>query len=189
MKTPLGFRYAGVHAGLKPVRRDVALIASEVPAAAAGCFTTNLAKATLVNDQFVDVTIRLNADNTLDVIHNGTTYFDHVPLDAQGYTPMAGASFLFGARTGGEFERTVLDNVAIIVNGQATAPPAQAQFTSITKQGNNIVITWTGSGTLQESSSLTAPATWTPVAGNPSGTYTTPAATTENKFYRIATSQ
>ena len=121
--------------------------------------------------------------------HNGTTYFDHVPLDAQGYTPMAGASFLFGARTGGEFERTVLDNVAIIVNGQATAPPAQAQFTSITKQGNNIVITWTGSGTLQESSSLTAPATWTPVAGNPSGTYTTPAATTGNKFYRIATSQ
>src|SRR5262249_13346853 len=45
MKTPLGFRYAGVHAGLKPVRRDVALITSEVPAAAAGCFTTNLAKA------------------------------------------------------------------------------------------------------------------------------------------------
>jgi len=144
--------------------------------------------ATLVNNQFVDVTIRLNADNTLDVIHNGTTYFDHVPLDVQGYTPLAGASFLFGARTGGEFEQTVLDNVSIIVNGQATAPPAQAQFTSITKLGDNIVITWTGSGTLQETSSL-APATWTPVAGNPSGSYTTPAATSGNKFYRIATAQ
>jgi glutamate N-acetyltransferase / amino-acid N-acetyltransferase/acetylglutamate kinase len=50
MKTPLGFRYAGVHAGLKPVRRDLALIASEVPAAAAGCFTTNLAKAAPIVD-------------------------------------------------------------------------------------------------------------------------------------------
>ncbi|HMP60227.1 MAG TPA: bifunctional glutamate N-acetyltransferase/amino-acid acetyltransferase ArgJ [Gemmatales bacterium] len=38
-----GFRYAGVHAGLRPdpTRRDVALIVSDRPAAAAGVFTQN----------------------------------------------------------------------------------------------------------------------------------------------------
>src|SRR5438552_1640564 len=35
MHTPLGFRFAGVHAGLKPLRRDVALTASPEPAAEA----------------------------------------------------------------------------------------------------------------------------------------------------------
>jgi acetylglutamate kinase len=50
MKTPLGFRFAGVHAGLKPVRRDVALIASDVPAACAGCFTQNRAAAAPIID-------------------------------------------------------------------------------------------------------------------------------------------
>src|SRR5690348_6139664 len=50
MQVPLGFTFAGAHAGLKPVRRDVALIASDVPAAAAGCFTTNLAAAAPVVD-------------------------------------------------------------------------------------------------------------------------------------------
>ncbi|HEY1555648.1 MAG TPA: bifunctional glutamate N-acetyltransferase/amino-acid acetyltransferase ArgJ [Kofleriaceae bacterium] len=50
MELPLGFTFAGAHAGLKPVRRDVALVASDVPAAAAGCFTTNLAAAAPVVD-------------------------------------------------------------------------------------------------------------------------------------------
>ena len=50
MQLPIGFRYAGVHAGLKPVRRDVALIASDVPAACAGRFSTNLAAAAPIVD-------------------------------------------------------------------------------------------------------------------------------------------
>ena len=45
MQTPLGFTFAGAAAGLKPVRRDVALVVSDTPCAAAGCFTTNLAAA------------------------------------------------------------------------------------------------------------------------------------------------
>ncbi|HMF14388.1 MAG TPA: bifunctional glutamate N-acetyltransferase/amino-acid acetyltransferase ArgJ, partial [Gemmataceae bacterium] len=38
-----GYRYAGVHSGLRtePDRRDIALVASDVPAAAAGAFTQN----------------------------------------------------------------------------------------------------------------------------------------------------
>src|ERR1700759_64127 len=50
MQLPQGFRYAGVHAGLKPVRRDVALVASDVPAACAGRFSTNLAAAAPIVD-------------------------------------------------------------------------------------------------------------------------------------------
>jgi len=45
MKLPKGFRYAGVSAGIKPHRKDVALVTSLVPAAGAGCFTVNKAKA------------------------------------------------------------------------------------------------------------------------------------------------
>jgi acetylglutamate kinase len=50
MELPAGFRFAGVAAGLKPVRRDVALVASETPCAAAGAFTKNLAAAAPVID-------------------------------------------------------------------------------------------------------------------------------------------
>src|SRR3990172_3127765 len=41
MKIPKGFRFSGAASGLKPQRRDVALIVSDVPAAAAGVFTRN----------------------------------------------------------------------------------------------------------------------------------------------------
>ena len=50
MDLPAGFRFAGVHAGLKPVRRDVALVASDEPCAAAGAFTRNLAAAAPIVD-------------------------------------------------------------------------------------------------------------------------------------------
>ncbi len=42
-----GFRYAGIHSGLRPEpqRRDLALILSDVPAAAAGVFTRNRVQA------------------------------------------------------------------------------------------------------------------------------------------------
>ncbi|MCX5745453.1 MAG: bifunctional glutamate N-acetyltransferase/amino-acid acetyltransferase ArgJ [Proteobacteria bacterium] len=50
MKTAKGFTFSGVHAGLKPSRRDVALVASEVPCVAAGCFTTNAAAAAPFRD-------------------------------------------------------------------------------------------------------------------------------------------
>ena len=45
MKTPRGFSYAGLNAGIKASRKDMALVASEVPCAAAGCFTVNASRA------------------------------------------------------------------------------------------------------------------------------------------------
>ena len=50
MKVPKGFLWAGLEAGIKPNRKDLALVFSEAPCSAAGCFTQNLAKAAPVLD-------------------------------------------------------------------------------------------------------------------------------------------
>ena len=50
MKIPKGFRFGGVACGLKPSRRDLALVVSDHPAAAAGVFTRNKAPAAPVQD-------------------------------------------------------------------------------------------------------------------------------------------
>jgi acetylglutamate kinase len=50
VKIPKGFRFGGVHCGLKPSRRDLALVVSDHPAAAAGVFTINRAAAAPVLD-------------------------------------------------------------------------------------------------------------------------------------------
>lgn len=50
MKTPQGFSFAGLNAGIKPARKDLALVFSDTPCAAAGCFTANKAKAAPVLD-------------------------------------------------------------------------------------------------------------------------------------------
>lgn len=43
MKAPRGFRFAGVHAGIKASRKDLALVAADVPCQAAARFTRNAA--------------------------------------------------------------------------------------------------------------------------------------------------
>ncbi len=50
MKIPRGFRFSGIPSGIKPHRRDLALVVSDVPAAAAGVFTANKACAAPVLD-------------------------------------------------------------------------------------------------------------------------------------------
>ena len=50
MRIPKGFRFSGVPCGIKPQRRDLALVVSDVPAAAAGLFTVNRAAAAPVLD-------------------------------------------------------------------------------------------------------------------------------------------
>ncbi|MBI2389808.1 MAG: bifunctional glutamate N-acetyltransferase/amino-acid acetyltransferase ArgJ [Deltaproteobacteria bacterium] len=50
MRTPKGWTYAGVHAGIKAVRRDLALFASEAPCVAAALLTQNKAKAAPIVD-------------------------------------------------------------------------------------------------------------------------------------------
>jgi acetylglutamate kinase len=50
LRTPRGFSYAGVHCGIKATRKDLALVYSEAPCSAAGCFTVNAARAAPVRD-------------------------------------------------------------------------------------------------------------------------------------------
>jgi acetylglutamate kinase len=50
VKVPAGFSFSGLHAGIKAFRKDLALVYSEAPCAAAGCFTANKAKAAPVRD-------------------------------------------------------------------------------------------------------------------------------------------
>jgi acetylglutamate kinase len=66
VRVPAGFRFAGLHAGIKPNRKDVALIFSEAPCSAAGCFTQNKAKAAPV----LDCETRLPAEGARAVIIN-----------------------------------------------------------------------------------------------------------------------
>ena len=47
--TPKGFRFAGIHAGIKVARRDLALIESDTPAHAAGVMTQNQVHASCVD--------------------------------------------------------------------------------------------------------------------------------------------
>jgi acetylglutamate kinase len=66
MFTPRGFTYAGIHSGIKAVRSDLALVFSEVPCAAAGCFTRNRSRAAPV----VDAAMRLPADGLQAIVIN-----------------------------------------------------------------------------------------------------------------------
>ncbi|HZX97131.1 MAG TPA: bifunctional glutamate N-acetyltransferase/amino-acid acetyltransferase ArgJ, partial [Myxococcales bacterium] len=66
MKVPKGFLWAGLQAGIKPNRKDVALVYSEAPCSAAGCFTQNLARAAPV----IDAEQRLPADGIHAVVIN-----------------------------------------------------------------------------------------------------------------------
>jgi len=127
--------------------------------------TTNLTKATLVNDLWVDVLIRLNGDGTLDVVHNGTPYYNKLDLTAQGYAPMAGATFLLGARTGGEFETHKVDNLAILENAVAAVLPTKPTIT-VVKSGGNLSVSWApAGGRLQSTPALQGTSTvWTDVS-------------------------
>ena len=66
MKVPNGFFWAGMQAGIKPNRKDLALLYSDAPCSAAGCFTQNLAKAAPV----LDAEKRLPADGIRAVVIN-----------------------------------------------------------------------------------------------------------------------
>ncbi len=50
MNVAKGFLFSGVHAGIKPQRKDLALVYSPTPCAAAACLTVNKAKAAPVID-------------------------------------------------------------------------------------------------------------------------------------------
>jgi acetylglutamate kinase len=50
VRTPRGFTYSGISCGIKTARKDLALVFSEAPCSAAGCFTVNASRAAPVRD-------------------------------------------------------------------------------------------------------------------------------------------
>jgi acetylglutamate kinase len=66
LKVAKGFLWAGVQAGIKPNRKDLALVYSEAPCSTAACFTQNLAKAAPV----LDAEKRLPAEGMRAVVIN-----------------------------------------------------------------------------------------------------------------------
>jgi acetylglutamate kinase len=66
MKTPIGFFFSGASAGIKPHRKDVALVCSRTPCAAAACVTVNKAKAAPA----VDTEKRVPASGIFAVVIN-----------------------------------------------------------------------------------------------------------------------
>jgi acetylglutamate kinase len=66
VSTPQGFTFAGISAGIKPQRKDLALVFSSAPCNAAGVFTVNKAKAAPV----IDCVARLPASGMRAVVIN-----------------------------------------------------------------------------------------------------------------------
>jgi acetylglutamate kinase len=66
LRIPKGFRFGSIAVGIKPSRRDVALVISDAPAAAAGVFTVNKAAAAPV----VDARERVPAEGMRAVLVN-----------------------------------------------------------------------------------------------------------------------
>jgi hypothetical protein len=56
------------------------------------------------------------------------------------------------------------------------------RFNPVVRNGTQVTISWTGTGTLQESSDLR---NWAAVAGNPGSGYTVNATPGSRKFYRL----
>ena len=93
--------------------------------------TTNISKATLVNNQWVDVVIKVDADGTIDVQHNNVKYFDNVPIE--GWAPITAPQVGIGARTGGEFAAHRVDDFNVLFNADITLPqPPTIAITSPT---------------------------------------------------------
>ncbi len=126
-------------------------------------------------DNFVDVAIRVESDGTFDLVYNGEVIYYNLPLP--NFTPMANGVFAFGARTGGLNENQWIDNLAISTSTGGVAP----KFTSIRKVQANVVIEWSGGGSVQSAPDIIGPWTTIPAASPLTVTPTGP-----RSFYRIA---
>jgi hypothetical protein len=90
---------------------------------------SNVVKAVLVNNLWVDVNVQVTADGKVTVIHNNVKYFDNVPIP--GWAPLSNPRVAIGGRTGGEFERAGIDDFGVLFNADfALAQPPTVVITS-----------------------------------------------------------
>lgn len=76
-------------------------------------------------NEFAQLVVRLNSNNTMTVDYKGIRVFENVSV--AGYVPQAG-NFLIGARTGGANDNHFVDNLRIAINASAVPEPATASL-------------------------------------------------------------
>lgn len=91
--------------------------------------TTNVTKPTLVNNQWVDVVIQVDANGRLTLYHNNVKYYDNEQIP--GWAPITGAQVGLGGRTGGENEANWVDDFKFLANADVAVPkPPTISITS-----------------------------------------------------------
>ena len=121
-------------------------------------------------------TVLLFADGDGDD-HDATVYVDSIQVSA-GKRSDAYMEALGGPSGSG---------IPVYVAAVET-PPAPPAFNPPTYSNGQLTITWSGTGTLLESTNVALPMSqWTPVPGNPSGSFTVNPATNgpPRTFYRL----
>lgn len=125
----------------------------------------------------------------LAVVANGSTvklYVDGIFGGSVAFPFKAGLSFGFGAYVDetGNVTRGYFDNANLLGGEDTTVVPSKL---AATLQGGNVVITWTGTGALQEADALASPTVWKNVSPAPAGnSYTVSAAAAQRKYYRTS---
>ncbi len=127
--------------------------------------------------QYATLAIRVNANGTLDLQYKGNAILNALPLP--GHTPISGARFGLGARTGGENETHWIDDIAIATTVSVVGPTL-----GFSRTGNDLNLTWGAGYKLQSTPSLN-PANWQDVSGATSP-YVTPM-TGNARFFRLVT--
>ena len=123
------------------------------------------------------------------LVANGSTvkfYVDGVLGGSVPFPFSQGLSFGFGAYVDetGNVVRGYFDNAVLSGGEDTTVVPSKL---SASLQGANVVISWTGTGALQEADALAVPTVWKNVTPAPAGnSYTTSAASAARKYYRTS---
>jgi hypothetical protein len=125
---------------------------------------------------YVDVAIRVEPDGTFDLVYNGEVVYFNLPLP--GFAPIAGSRFGFGGRTGGLNANHWIDDLMIATDTRAPNPV----ISGVRLAQGNIVIEWSGGGSLQSAADVTGP--WATVS-NPANPYSA-AASGPRRFYRVS---
>lgn len=128
----------------------------------------------LVTDaQFVEVIVRVNTDGTLDVVWDCFVASWKQPLPS--FTPIAGATFGWGARTGGLNAAQEVDEI------QLTTIAEPKPLIDITSSGGNLTITF--DGVLQTTTVPGALSGWVDVPGATSP-FVVPVGGDQKKYWR-----
>ena len=109
INAPAGFTAAGDHIGIKKQKKDLTLILSEVPAAAAGCFTQNIVKAAPVR---YDMSVIASGKKVRGIIVNSGNA--NACTGEQGYRDVLASAGAFAGLAGCEADEILVCSTGVI---------------------------------------------------------------------------